>query len=192
VKFGDTHHVVRDLHRRRPVTPDKHPPSWKLEDLLVWLKVPPQLSVTYQPEEAIGDNNSHLSKKPLLSSKPTTSAKKKKTSVGDEGAAKAQTTTTKKESTGDSVAPASANRAHRASYDARMTWDVLKHTMERYGDDTYTVRQQLITRFFDDESKEEMERKAEQVLTRGTPPQTTKTSAPSTFASRSLDAALDL
>ncbi|KAG5502875.1 hypothetical protein JKF63_04645 [Porcisia hertigi] len=38
--FGDTIHIIRDAHRRRPVTVDKHPPSWKLGDLLQWLHIP--------------------------------------------------------------------------------------------------------------------------------------------------------
>ncbi|KPI87269.1 hypothetical protein ABL78_3664 [Leptomonas seymouri] len=41
--FGDTVHLIRDAHRRRPVTVDKHPPSWKLGDLVQWLHIPPTL-----------------------------------------------------------------------------------------------------------------------------------------------------
>ncbi|CBZ27714.1 conserved hypothetical protein [Leishmania mexicana MHOM/GT/2001/U1103] len=41
--FGDTIHVIRDAHRRRPVTIDKHPPSWKLVDLVQWLHITPTL-----------------------------------------------------------------------------------------------------------------------------------------------------
>ncbi|KPA79615.1 putative mitochondrial hypothetical protein [Leptomonas pyrrhocoris] len=41
--FGDTIHLIRDAHRRRPVTVDKHPPSWKLGDLVQWLHIPPTL-----------------------------------------------------------------------------------------------------------------------------------------------------
>jgi hypothetical protein len=41
--FGDTIHLIRDAHRRRPVTVDKHPPSWKLLDLVQWLHIPPTL-----------------------------------------------------------------------------------------------------------------------------------------------------
>ncbi|CAJ1989473.1 Exonuclease [Leishmania donovani] len=41
--FGDTIHLIRDAHRRRPVTIDKHPPSWKLVDLVQWLHIPPTL-----------------------------------------------------------------------------------------------------------------------------------------------------
>jgi DNA polymerase III epsilon subunit-like protein len=86
--FGDTFHIVRDLHRRRPVTPDRHPPSWKLGDLVDWLKV------------------------------PTTAA-----------------------------------TIHRAADDAKLTWDAVSHTLDRYGDEALTARQQLITRFFDSEAK---------------------------------------
>ncbi|CCW63363.1 unnamed protein product [Phytomonas sp. EM1] len=43
--FGDTIHLIRDAHRCRPVTVDKHPPSWKLADLVQWLKIPPTLPV---------------------------------------------------------------------------------------------------------------------------------------------------
>lgn len=39
--FGDTIHLIRDAHRRRPVTVDKHPPSWRLFDLVQWLHIPP-------------------------------------------------------------------------------------------------------------------------------------------------------
>ncbi|AIN99010.1 hypothetical protein LPMP_251470 [Leishmania panamensis] len=42
--FGDTIHLIRDAHRRRPVTVDKHPPSWKLVDLVQWLHISPTLS----------------------------------------------------------------------------------------------------------------------------------------------------
>ena len=87
VVFGDTDHHVRDLHRRRPVTKDKLPPSWKLEDLGQWLDVP-------VPEGV-----------------------------------------------------------HRAGADARLTWDVLYHTMDRYGDDQLLPRQQLVQRFFDEQGK---------------------------------------
>lgn len=38
--FGDTIHLIREAHRRRPVTVDKHPPSWKLGDLVQWLRIP--------------------------------------------------------------------------------------------------------------------------------------------------------
>lgn len=41
--FGDTIHLIRDAHRHRPVTVDKHPPSWKLGDLVQWLHIPPTL-----------------------------------------------------------------------------------------------------------------------------------------------------
>ncbi|KAK7200311.1 Exonuclease [Novymonas esmeraldas] len=85
--FGDTIHIIRDAHRRRPVTIDRHPPSWKLEDLVQWLRVPPTLP------------------------------------------------------------------AHRAGNDARMTWDALYHTLLRYGDDDVTPREQLVSRFFDEEAR---------------------------------------
>ncbi|KAL7706243.1 Exonuclease [Lotmaria passim] len=88
--FGDTIHLIRDAHRRRPVTVDKHPPSWKLGDLVQWLHIPPTLP------------------------------------------------------------------AHRAGNDARMTWDVLYHTLLRYGDDEMTPREQLVPRFFDGEAKRRM------------------------------------
>jgi DNA polymerase III epsilon subunit-like protein len=89
--FGDTFHIVRDLHRRRPVTPDRHPPSWKLGDLVEWLKV-----------------------------------------------------------------PSGTATAHRAGDDAKLTWVALSHTLDRYGDEALTPRQQLITRFFDSEAKRSM------------------------------------
>ncbi|CCW70948.1 unnamed protein product [Phytomonas sp. Hart1] len=41
--FGDTIHLIRDAHRCRPVTVDKHPASWKLGDLVQWLRIPPTL-----------------------------------------------------------------------------------------------------------------------------------------------------
>ncbi|RNF19980.1 uncharacterized protein Tco025E_03946 [Trypanosoma conorhini] len=88
--FGDTFHLIRDAHRRRPVTPDKHPPSWGLEDLVQWLKIPPTLP------------------------------------------------------------------AHRAGNDAKMTWDALYHTLERYGDEDLTPREQLVSRFFDEEARAAM------------------------------------
>ncbi|KEG12065.1 hypothetical protein DQ04_02031070 [Trypanosoma grayi] len=90
--FGDTFHLIRDAHRRRPVTLDKHPPSWGLADLVQWLKIPPTLP------------------------------------------------------------------AHRAGNDAKMTWDALYHTLERYGDEDLTPREQLVSRFFDVEAKEAMKR----------------------------------
>jgi len=88
--FGDTLHLIRDCHRRRPVTIDRHPPSWKLTDLIAYLRVPPTLP------------------------------------------------------------------AHRAGNDARMTWDALYHTLLRYGDDELSPRDQLVTRFFDEEAKARM------------------------------------
>lgn len=88
--FGDTIHLIRDAHRRRPVTVDKHPPSWKLLDLVQWLKIPPTLP------------------------------------------------------------------AHRAGNDAKMTWDALYHTLLRYGDDELTPREQLVSRFFDEDAKAQM------------------------------------
>ncbi|PWV05161.1 hypothetical protein C3747_137g55 [Trypanosoma cruzi] len=91
--FGDTFHFIRDAHRRRPVTPDKHPPSWALADLVQWLKIPPTLP------------------------------------------------------------------AHRAGNDAKMTWDALYHTLERYGDEDLTPREQLVSRFFDEEAREVMGQK---------------------------------
>lgn len=90
IVFGDTFGLIRDAHRRRPVTPDKHPPSWRLSDLVGWLKV---------------ESDEH---------------------------------------------------AHRAGDDAKMTWDALYHTLERYGDDTLTPRQQLVLRFFDDVVRREL------------------------------------
>ena len=91
ITFGDTFHIVRDLHRRRPVTPDKHPPSWKLGDLVDWLKVKP-----------------------------------------------------------------STETVHRAGDDAKLTWDAVSHTLDRYGDEALTPRQQLISRFYDQEAKKSL------------------------------------
>jgi len=85
--FGDTDHHVRDLHRRRPVTKDKFPASWRLEDLATWLELP-------IPEQS-----------------------------------------------------------HRAGADAKLTWEVLYHTMDRYGSDELLPRQQLVQRFFDEQGK---------------------------------------
>lgn len=90
IVFGDTIHIVRDAHRRRPVTVDRHPPSWGLSDLVSWLKIAPTLP------------------------------------------------------------------AHRAGNDAKMTWDVLYHTLLRYGDDDLTPKQQLVSRFFDEAAKKSM------------------------------------
>ena len=86
--FGDTDHHVRDLHRRRPVTKDKFPASWRLEDLATWLELP-------IPEQS-----------------------------------------------------------HRAGADAKLTWEVLYHTMDRYGSDELLPRQQLVQRFFDEQGKQ--------------------------------------
>lgn len=90
IVFGDTFNLIRDAHRRRPVTPDKHPPSWRLADLVTWLKVD------------------------------------------------------------------SGESAHRAGDDAKMTWDALFHTLDRYGEETLTPRQQLVLRFFDSVAKEQL------------------------------------
>lgn len=90
VIFGDTIHMIRDAHRRRPVTVDRHPPTWGLGDLVSWLNIPPTLP------------------------------------------------------------------AHRAGNDAKMTWDALYHTLLRYGDDTMSPKQQLVSRFFDAEAKAAM------------------------------------
>ena len=86
--FGDTNHHIRDLHRRRPVTKDKLPPSWSLEDLATWLGLDVPSGV------------------------------------------------------------------HRAGIDAKLTWDVLSHNMDRYGDVDLLPRQQLVSRFFDDLGKQ--------------------------------------
>lgn len=88
--FGDTYNLIRDAHRRRPVTPDKHPPSWRLADLVAWLRVD------------------------------------------------------------------SGESAHRAGDDAKLTWDALYHTLDRYGEETLTPRQQLVLRFFDTVAKEQL------------------------------------
>lgn len=90
VVFGDTIHIIRDAHRRRPVTVDRHPPTWGLSDLVGWLNIPPTLP------------------------------------------------------------------AHRAGNDAKMTWEVLYHTLLRYGDDSITPKQQLVSRFFDEPAKQAM------------------------------------
>lgn len=90
VVFGDTIHIIRDAHRRRPVTVDRHPPTWGLSDLVSWLNIPPTLP------------------------------------------------------------------CHRAGNDAKMTWDILYHTLLRYGDDRMTPKQQLVSRFFDEEAKKSM------------------------------------
>eukprot|EP00796_Vickermania_ingenoplastis_P013457 gene13458-9266_t len=87
VLLGDTLHIIRDAHRRRPVTVDRHPPSWGLSDLVAWLNIPPTLP------------------------------------------------------------------AHQAGNDAKMTYDVLYHTLLRYGDEALTPKQQLVSRFFDEEAK---------------------------------------
>jgi hypothetical protein len=34
-----------------------------------------------------------------------------------------------------------------------LTWEVLSHTLDRYGDDTLTPRQQLVSRFLDREAR---------------------------------------
>lgn len=88
VKFGDTFQLIRDLHRKRPVTPDKYPPSWNLQDMANWLKL----------------------------DAPTDS--------------------------------------HRAAADARLTWDVVYHMMDRYGDHSLTPEQQFVGRFFERAAKE--------------------------------------
>jgi DNA polymerase III epsilon subunit-like protein len=87
LRFGDTYNLVRDLHRKRPVTKDKQPPTWSLADLAIWLKLdmPPTL--------------------------------------------------------------------HRALPDAKLTWDVLFHTLDRYGDSSLSSRQQLVSRYFAEEGR---------------------------------------
>ena len=37
-KFADTYNIIQDLHQRRPVTQDKHPPSYRLAEMCNWLK----------------------------------------------------------------------------------------------------------------------------------------------------------
>eukprot|EP00658_Telonema_sp_P-2_P063220 TRINITY_DN5193_c0_g2_i1.p1 TRINITY_DN5193_c0_g2~~TRINITY_DN5193_c0_g2_i1.p1 ORF type:complete len:160 (+),score=45.51 TRINITY_DN5193_c0_g2_i1:169-648(+) len=39
-RFADTLNIIQDMHRRRPVTQDKHPPSFSLEGVISWLKLP--------------------------------------------------------------------------------------------------------------------------------------------------------
>jgi DNA polymerase III epsilon subunit-like protein len=97
-RFGDTHHHIRELHRRRPVTKDRQPHSWQLDELAAWLK------------------------------------------VGETRTAKTK---------------------HRALPDARLTWDVVYHTMDRYGDEAQPPRQQLVMRFFDPEGKAVLDRTPE-------------------------------
>lgn len=84
--FGDTLLQIKDLHRRRPVTKDKWPAAWSLEDIAAFLS----LKV-------------------------------------------------------DSI--------HRAGSDAVLTWEALYHSLDRYGDESLTPRQQLVGRFFDQEAK---------------------------------------
>ena len=37
--FGDTFSVIRERHRRRPVTSNRLPPGWKLTDLANWMEL---------------------------------------------------------------------------------------------------------------------------------------------------------
>lgn len=82
VRFGDTYTAIRELHRRRPVTKDKFPPSWALAELAGWLEL--------ETPETV----------------------------------------------------------HRALPDAKLTWDVMYHTLDRYGDSGLTPREQLVLRYF--------------------------------------------
>ena len=83
IRFGDTYNTIRDLHRRRPVTKDKQPPSWALGELGSWLGL-----------------------------------------------------------------DMAGRGLHRALPDAILTWDVLASTLDRYGDDNLTPRQQLVPRYY--------------------------------------------
>jgi DNA polymerase III epsilon subunit-like protein len=91
LRFADTYNVIKDLHRRRPVTKERLPPSWALQDLGLWLK---------------------------LDTPPV---------------------------------------KHRALPDAQFTWEVLLHSLDRYGDTSLTPRQQLVARFFASEGKARLE-----------------------------------
>lgn len=82
IRFGDTYTAIRELHRRRPVTKDKFPPSWALSELALWLEL----------------------------DMPDT--------------------------------------LHRALPDAKLTWDVMFHTLDRYGDSGLSPREQLVLRYF--------------------------------------------
>ena len=84
--FGDTLLQIKDLHRRRPVTKDKWPAAWSLEDISAFLNL-------------------------------------------------------------------KVENTHRAGLDAILTWDALYHSLDRYGDESLTPRQQLVGRFFDGEAK---------------------------------------
>ena len=84
--FGDTQLQIKDLHRRRPVTKDKWPAAWALEDSANFLGLP-------------------------------------------------------------------TSQLHRAGPDAQLTWEVMYHSLDRYGDDSLTPRQQLVGRFFDQDAK---------------------------------------
>eukprot|EP00760_Papus_ankaliazontas_P003405 PhM_4_TR11602/c0_g1_i1/m.60681 len=39
ITFGDTYSIIRERHRRRPVTSDRLPPAWGLEDLRNWMRL---------------------------------------------------------------------------------------------------------------------------------------------------------
>jgi hypothetical protein len=84
--FGDTQLQIKDLHRRRPVTKDKWPAAWSLEDIAAFLNL-------------------------------------------------------------------RVENTHRAGPDAVLTWEALFHSLDRYGDESLTPRQQLVGRFFDQEAK---------------------------------------
>ena len=115
IKFADTYNTVKDLHRRRPVTKEKLPPSWNLSELGLWL----QLDVP--------------------------------------------------------------SNMHRALPDAKLTWDVLWNTLDRYGDGALTPRQQLVARYFPSDGEARIHR-----LDSGTPapaPASGKATAPATAAS---------
>eukprot|EP00758_Cryptobia_borreli_P007809 Tbor_TRINITY_DN5332_c2_g5::TRINITY_DN5332_c2_g5_i1::g.5166::m.5166 len=94
-RFADSLGIIQDMHRKRPVTQDKHPPSYSLTDLSKWLKIPV----------------------PTLS--------------------------------------------NRAGPDAAMTWSVIFHTLDRYGDESLTPHQQLVLRFFEGEAVELMNKATE-------------------------------
>lgn len=160
ITIGDTDILIRDLHRRRPVAPDRHPPAWSLNELSQWLKLP-------------GGDGTSTQGPPLLPSVTTTttiseatdsvsgkaSASKSKQTTTTSAAARSNKAALSTPSSTTSVSSSShPNRGKRdVANDAKLTWEVLWHTLDRYGADDVLPEKQLIRRFYDREARELMD-----------------------------------
>lgn len=153
VRLGDSLLLCRDVHRRRPVTEDRQPPGWGLEDLAAWLRLPRSSDDPFSTaagfDVGVGDgaaaDASAGGPRFFDAAGPVPEATVRAAAAAAAG--------------GAALLPAAALPAalqttpHRAAADARRAWAVLEATLERYGDDALSARRQLVARYYNDAAR---------------------------------------